>query len=145
MTNPNDREWVVHDNDSLRAALQAIQRKRKLTLEDLYHRMGGRLLNRFFQNKQDNLQTSTIWKAQQAMGFEIVIREPRTSKTQQRLAKLREQQQAQRDTLLQEAAEEVVLEQTGLGVITPELRAEVDRMLKEFHNPDKLLNPINGD
>lgn len=141
MTSPHDREWVIHDKESLRQALMAVQRKRKLTLEDLFHRMGGRLLNKFFRGEQDNLHTSTLFKARDAMGFEIVIREPRTSKTQQRLAALRAEQEAAQAGLLQEAAEEAVAEKTGGDPLTPELRAEVDKMLHDFRDPDKLLNP----
>lgn len=142
MSDGNTRnEWVVHDKESLRQALMAVQRKRKLSLEDLFHRMGGRLLNRFFQGKQETLQTSTIFKALDAMGIEMVLREPKTSKTQQRLAALRAEQEAKQADLLQQTAEEAVAEKTGGDPLTPELRAEVDKMLKEFRDPGKLLNP----
>lgn len=141
MTSPHEREWVIHDTEALRQALMALQRKRKLTLEDLFHRMGGRLLNKFFRGEQSNLHTSTLFKARDAMSFEIVIREPRTSKTQQRLDKLRAEQEARQAGLLKEAAEEAVAAKTGQDPLTPELRAEVSKMLDQFHDPHKLLNP----
>lgn len=89
-------EWVITDTESLRAALSAMKKHRRLSLEDLYHRMGARLLNRFFRKEQDDLYARTVISAVLAMEYELVIRVPQTSKTQQRLDVLRKEREGTR-------------------------------------------------
>lgn len=89
-------EWVITDTESLRAALSAMKKHRKLSLEDLYHRMGARLLNRFFRKEQDDLYARTVINAVLAMEYELVIRVPQASKTQKRLDALRREREGTR-------------------------------------------------
>lgn len=89
-------EWVLTDTESLRTALSSMKKHRKLSLEDLFHRMGARLLNRFFRKEQDDLYFRTVMNAVTAMEYELVIREPQKSKTQQRLEALRKEREGTR-------------------------------------------------
>lgn len=89
-------EWVLTDTESLRTALSAMKKQRRLSLEDLFHRMGARLLNRFFRSEQDDLYFRTVMKAVEAMEYELVIREPQKTKTQQRLEALRKEREGTR-------------------------------------------------
>lgn len=133
-------EWVVHDAASLRRAMAGMKAKRKLSLEDLFHRMGARLLNRFLTGDQENLRSDTIFKALTAMGFEMVIREPSTSKTQQRLAALRAERETAQLALLHRAAEEEVapgcrdVDGNPTRELTDQERAQVDEVLKRYTN-----------
>lgn len=96
MTRRPNIEWVLTDTESLRAALSAMKKQRKFSLEDLYHRMGARLLNRFFRREQDDLYFRTVMSAVTAMEYELVIREPQKTKTQQRLEALRKEREGTR-------------------------------------------------
>lgn len=89
-------EWVLTDTESLRTALSAMKKQRGLSLEDLYHRMKARLLNRFFRREQDDLYFRTVMNAVTAMEYELVIREPQKTKTQQRLEALRKEREGTR-------------------------------------------------
>ncbi len=89
-------EWVLSDTESLRTALSSMKKHRNLSLEDLFHRMGARLLNRFFRKEQDDLYFRTVMNAVTAMEYELVIREPQKTKTQQRLDVLRKEREGTR-------------------------------------------------
>lgn len=89
-------EWVLTDTESLRTALSAMKKQRGLSLEDLYHRMGARLLNRFFRREQEDLYFRTVCNAVESMGYELIIRAPQTTKTQQRLEALRKEREGTR-------------------------------------------------
>lgn len=89
-------EWVLTDTESLRTALSAMKKQRGLSLEDLYHRMKARLLNRFFRREQDDLYFRTVMSAVTAMEYELVIREPQKTKTQKRLEALRKEREGTR-------------------------------------------------
>lgn len=131
-------EWVVHDAASLRKAMAGMKAKRRFSLEDLFQRMGARLLNRFLAGEQDNLRSDTIFKALEAMQFEMVIREPSTSKTQKRLALLREEKEKGQQALLREIAEEQAVpgdrdEQGKLTrPLTPQEQAAVQALLERY-------------
>lgn len=131
-------EWVIHDAHTLRAAIKGMKAKRKKSLEDLFHLMGSRVLNKIIRGEQENLRSDTIILAVNSLGFELVIREPQRTKTQQRLAMLRaEKEQAQLDLLRRAAEEEVVPGDRGAdGKLTrplsPRERAEVDEVLKRY-------------
>lgn len=82
-------EWVIHDAHTLRLAIKGMKAKRKKSLEDLFHLMGSRVLNKILRGEQENLRSDTIILAVNSLEFELVIREPQRTKTQQRLAALR--------------------------------------------------------
>lgn len=133
-------EWVIHDNESLRKALNAMKSKRKLTLEDLFHKIGARLLNRFLRGDQENLYIASVFKACDAMEFEIVIREPQRTKTQKRLDALRAEREMAQKSMLREAVEEQVtqVDRDEQGKLTRPLTkdevAQVNELLERYSN-----------
>lgn len=133
-------EWVVHDAASLRKAMAGMKAKRKKNLESLFRLMGSRVLNRFLAGEQDNLRSDTIFRALEAMQFEMVIREPSTSKTQKRLALLREEKEKGQQALLREIAEEQAVpgDRDEQGKLTRPLTAQeqaaVQALLERYAN-----------
>lgn len=124
-------EWVIHDADSLRAAIRGMKAKRKLSLEDIFHKMGSRVLNKIIRGEQDNLRSDSIIRAVNELGFELVIREPQRTKTQQRLAALR----AERDKVPPESAV-ADPDRDGQGKLTRPLtdeeRSQVEDLLERY-------------
>lgn len=124
-------EWVIHDAHTLRVAIRGMKAKRKLSLEDIFHKMGSRVLNKIIRGEQDNLRSDSIIRAVNEMGFELVIREPQRTKTQQRLAALR----AERDRDRPEPAD-ADPDRDEQGKLTRPLadgeRAEVEELLERY-------------
>lgn len=133
MGKPPATEWVIHDRTALINALKAIQAKRKFSLEDLFVRMGARLLNRFLRNEQANLQTDTLFKAMDALGVEWVIREPKVPKGTKRLDLIRAQQ-AQKAESGTSAPVDLDRDEQGklTRALTPEEYDEVERTLARY-------------
>lgn len=133
-------EWVIYDNESLRKALNAAKSKRKLSLEDLFHKIGARLLNRFLRGDQENLYIASVFKACDAMELEVVIREPQRTKTQKRLDALRAERERAQKAMLREAVEEQVtqVDRDEQGKLTRPLTkaevAEVNELLERYSN-----------
>ena len=133
MSKPN--EWVITDSARLRLALGELKSKRKLSLEDLFHKMGGMLLNQFLHGKQDNLRSDTIFKAIEALGVQLVIREPATSKMQQRLEMLRvERRNLVAQALNDEVTQALDRDEQGrlTRALTPQEVAEVEQFLEPY-------------
>lgn len=134
----SNNEWIIHDAESLRKALDAAKRKRKFSLEDLKRRMGGHLLNRILRGEKADITASTLIKAANAMGMELVLREPQTSKTQQRLEALRKATEAKARELLTEVVTEQLIptDRDEQGKLTRPLTemelAEVDATVARY-------------
>lgn len=72
-------EWVVKDNDSLRAALPAMLKFRKKNLEALAWAMARNgiarnLLAGYLRGSQKNLRCDTLFDTIEALDLEIVVR-----------------------------------------------------------------------
>jgi hypothetical protein len=131
-------EWIIHDAASLRKAMAGMKAKRRLSLEDLFHIMKVRVLNRFLAGEQDNLRSDTIFKAVNGMNFEMVIREPSTSRTQKRLAALKAEKEQAQAALLRQVAEDQVIpgDRDSDGRLTRPMteqeKAQVEELLERY-------------
>jgi len=131
-------EWIITDAESLRAALDGMRRKRRLNLEGLFHKVKGRMAGAFIQGRKDNLRSDTVINMVNALEFELVIREPSTSKAARRLAMLRAEHESKSKEFVREAVEEQVTgsDRDAEGKLTRPLtdqeRAEVEALLDEY-------------
>jgi len=131
-------EWIIADAESLRAALDGMRRKRRLNLEGLFHKVKGRMAGAFIQGRKDNLRSDTIINMVNALEFELVIREPSTSKQARRLAAIRAEHENKSKEFVREAIEEQVTgtDRDTEGKLTRPLteqeRLEVEALLDEY-------------
>jgi hypothetical protein len=131
-------EWIITDAESLRAAVDGMRRKRRLSLEDLFHRTKGRMAAAFIQRRKDNLRSDTIINVVTSLEFELVIREPSTSKSSRRLATLRAEHESKSKEAIRQAIEEQVSgsDRDAEGKLTRPLteqeRLEVEALLDEY-------------
>lgn len=133
-------EWIIHDTQSLRDALDGMRRKRKLSFEGMFHRLGGRTIGAFLKGRQDNVRSDSLISAVNGLEFELVIREPQRTRTMQRLEALRaESRQAKKDSLvlaMEEQASGVGRDESGklTRELTPQERAQVEELLERYSN-----------
>lgn len=117
---PPVREWVLTpDMDTVRNGLSGMMGCRKFTHTKLALEMGttsSSMFSAFLRGQQAHIRTDSFLRAAQAMGFEVVIREPQTTKTQRRLALLKEEKEAARKLKADELAKEIAA--------SPEVKAE---------------------
>lgn len=101
---PPVSEWVLTSVEDVRACLKGMMAKRRWNQERLAGQMGtSSIFSAFLRGKQDNLKILTFIRAILAMEFELVVREPTTSKTQRRLAALK----AEKERLKAEQEEQI--------------------------------------
>lgn len=83
-------EWILTDVESQRRAIRGMMGLRKLILETLGNKMGGRMLfSGFLGGKQKGLYVQSLIDAAEAMDCEVVIRPKREDKLAQRLQMIR--------------------------------------------------------
>lgn len=79
-------EWVLTDLESQRKAIRGMMNLRRLILETLGHKMGGRMLfSAFLIGKQKGLYLQSLIDAAEAMDCEVVVRPKREDKLAARL------------------------------------------------------------
>lgn len=87
---PPINEWVLTSIEDVRACLKGMMAKRRWNQERLATQMGtSSIFSPFLRGLQDNMKILSFIRAVLAMEFELVVREPTTSKSQRRLAALR--------------------------------------------------------
>ncbi len=72
-------EWVLTSEEDFRVALPKMMSYRKLIMQALAAKMGGRnLFSAFLRGKQEHIRADSFFDAILAMGLEVVVR-PRRS------------------------------------------------------------------
>lgn len=99
-------EWALNSENDFRDALPKMMRYRKLIPEHLAKLMGGRnLFSAFLSGKQAHIRADSFFDAVLAMGLEVVVRPPQTSKTQRRIEAVKAETLARRAERAKELAE----------------------------------------
>lgn len=99
-------EWVLTCEEDFRAALPKMMSYRKLIMQALAAKMGGRnLFSAFLRGKQAHLRADSFFDAMLALELEVVVRPPQTRKTQRRIEGLRAETLAHRAAVAKQLAE----------------------------------------
>jgi hypothetical protein len=99
-------EWVLTSEEDLRVALPKMMSYRKLILQALAAKMGGRnLFSAFLRGKQAHIRADSFFDAMLALELEVVVRPPTTRKTQRRIEGLKAEALAHRAALAKQFAE----------------------------------------
>lgn len=91
---PVTLEWVLSDQEALRAALPAMLRFRKLNLESLAWAMARdgvarNVVAAFMNGRQKNWRSDTFFDTMDALGLEVVVRRKSERNVKTRTAALR--------------------------------------------------------
>lgn len=136
-----DVSWEIGTVEDFRQKLPLMMKFRKLNQEGLGWLMGKGLVCRtlfspFLLGKQNDVKLSSFLDAMEAMELEVIVRR-KTDKPERRRAalvaerealKAKEDAQAERDKLEAEGRDA----DGKLRVLTPEVRADVDKLLKDY-------------
>lgn len=141
-------EWVLtSDMNTARRALVGMMKKRKLTQNALAALMAvssTSMFSNFISGKQPNLRLDSMVKAIEAMGFEVVIREPEVgAKRRERLASLKAEmvkpadEEAGYGNLVgkDDPDRDLKLRMLG-GMKEPENRASLENLFKELRESE---------
>lgn len=102
---PPVTEWVLTSEEDFRAALPKMMSYRRLIMQALAAKMGGRnLFSAFLRGKQPHIRADSFFDAVLAMELEIVVRPPQTTKTQRRIEAVRAETLAERARIAKELA-----------------------------------------
>lgn len=141
---PPKVEWVLTDIDSIAGAIRGMMGARGLIQERLAQRMGGRnLFSNLFHGKAKDVRAMNLVAAAEAMGFEVVIREPSTSASKRRLEGLRLEAVQLRAAKAAQAAEKAKLEaDEELLAVAPEEGLSQAGVTPERDEQGKLTRPL---
>ena len=138
MAIPPGTEWVCKDDDDLAEALKRIMKLAGVSSEMVAKSVGSQTLNGYMRRENLSARTSSIFKAMESLGLEVVFRAPVKAKMQSRL-EIARARKAQREAATVEPAEPVEAptdehrDETGrLKVLTPEVREQVDVLLGTY-------------
>lgn len=134
-------EWVLETVEDFRTKLPLMLAFRKMNQEALGWKMGKgitcrTLFSAFLLGKQADVKMSTFLEACEAMELEVIVRR-KTDKPARRLAGLAAEREAAR-AAESERVRAAKLEAEGrdgdgkLKVLTPEVTAEVDKLLGDY-------------
>lgn len=99
-------EWVLTSEDDFRAALPKMMAYRRLIMQALAAKMGGRnLFSAFIRGAQNHIRADSFFDAVLAMELEVVVRPPQTTKTQRRIEATRAETLARRAQIAKELAD----------------------------------------
>lgn len=139
---PPVREWVLSpDMGTVRKALSGMMGSRKFSQTKLAVEMNSTsssMFSAFLRGDQAHMRMDSILRAAEAMGYEVVIREPQTNRTQRRLAALKEAKVKARGGEVP-TSPEVKAEWANMvapnsmkitDIEDPDLQAAVERMLR---------------
>lgn len=99
-------EWVLTSEDDFRAALPKMMSYRRLIMQALAAKMGGRnLFSAFIRGAQKHIRADSFFDAVLAMELEVVVRPPQTTRTHRRIEATRAETLARRAQIAKELAE----------------------------------------
>lgn len=99
-------EWVLTCEDDFRAALPKMMSYRRVIMQALAAKMGGRnLFSAFIRGKQEHIRADSFFSAVLALELEVVVRPPQSTKTQRRIEATRAETLARKAKLAKELAE----------------------------------------
>lgn len=138
-------EWVLKDQEALRAALPAMLKFRKVNLEQLAWNMARNgvprnILAAFMRGSQKNLRADSFFDSMEALDLEIVVRRKSQSKTKTQVEALRRErglppaEEVHRAAVLALVPEDARDPNTGhlLRPLTEQERAEAHALLDEY-------------
>lgn len=104
-------EWVLTSEEDFRVALPKMMAYRKLIMQALAAKMGGRnIFSAFLRRKQLHMRADSFFDAMLAMELEVVVRIPQTSKTKKRIEGMRAESLKHRAALAKQMADELAKE-----------------------------------